>query len=111
MTDAHHQEVPWDGAVALDLPGKLLLIGLSFTDAKGDLKRQEQCWGRVTSVDSRAGISLVLEGSRHGENFSLPPDTRSIKPARPGDYHLRSTGEVVSNPDYMVTFVVHEGEG
>ena len=98
--------VVWDEAVAFDLPGRLLLIGLTFHDADGTPGRQEQVWGRVTGVDRHAGIFLTLSGSRDGEPFSLPPDTRAIHAAPPGEYHLRSTSEVVVNPDYTVTFHV-----
>jgi hypothetical protein len=101
----------WDEAIAADLPGKVLLVGLTFESASGGVERQEQFWGRVIAVDERAGISLALQGSRDGENFDLPPDTRSIEVARRGDYHLRSTGEVVTDPDYTVTFLVQERQG
>jgi hypothetical protein len=99
----------WDEAMAFDLPGKLLLVGLTFGGANGTPGRQEQFWGRVTTVDRNAGISLTLKGSRDGEVFTLPPDTRSLHAAAPGEYSLRSTAEVVVNPDYTVTFYIEEG--
>jgi hypothetical protein len=101
----------WDDAIATDLPGKVLLIGLTFKSTAGVAERQEQFWGRVIAADQRAGISLVLLGSRDGESFDLPPDTRSIRVARRGDYQLRSTGEIVTDPDYTVTFLVQESDG
>lgn len=100
----------WDEVMAFDLPGKLLLVGLTFGGADGTPGRQEQFWGRVTTVDPKAGISLTLKGSRDGEMFTLPPDTRPIHAAPPGEYRLRSTAEVVVNPDYTVTFCVEEGD-
>jgi len=100
----------WDEAIASDLVGKLLLIGITFTDADGKPEDYEQCFGRVTSVDQQSGIVLRLEGSREGDVFSLPPDTRSFRPAARGEYRLRASGEVVANPDYIVTFLVYRGE-
>ena len=103
-------ETIWDEVVAFGLPGKLLLVGLTYGGAGGTPGRQEQFWGRVTTVDRNAGISLTLKGSRDGEVFTLPPDTRPIHAAPPGEYRLRSTAEVVVNPDYTVTFFIEKGD-
>ncbi|HYK51710.1 MULTISPECIES: hypothetical protein [unclassified Dyella] len=110
MSKDADQRGAWDEVMAHDLPGKLLLVGLTFTDIGGKPERQEQFWGRVTSVAQDAGITLALQGSRDGESFNLPPDMRSIESAPPGEYHLRSTGEVVTNPDYTITFFIQPGE-
>lgn len=100
----------WDDSIASDLVGKLLLIGITFTDAEGKPENHEQSFGRVTRVDQQSGIALRLEGSREGDVFNLPPDTRSFRPAARGAYRLRASGEVVTDPDYTVTFLVHRGE-
>jgi hypothetical protein len=110
VTDIDEPNELWDEAVISDIPGKLLLVGLTFLDTDGKPSQQEQYWGRVTRVDQRDGIELMLQGSREGETFCLPPDTRWMKPASPGDYRLRSTGEVVTNPDYTVSFTVQKGD-
>ncbi len=34
----------------------------------------------------------------------LPPALEHYEPADLGEYRLRSTGHVVSNPDYLATF-------
>jgi hypothetical protein len=96
----------WNESVASDLSGKLILIGLTFMGPDGQPERLEQFFGRVTKAQIGVAITLLLEGSRRGESFSLPPDTRSFRRAAPGEYRLRATGEVVSNPDYTVTFTV-----
>ena len=101
----------WNEALALELPGKLLLVGLTFTDRACTSEQQEQFWGRVVAVDQRAGTQLLLKGERASETFLLPPDMRSIEPASPGEYRLRSTGEVVVDPDYTVTFLIQKSEG
>ncbi|GAB5895435.1 hypothetical protein [Mycolicibacterium mageritense] len=41
-----------------------------------------------------------------GETFTLPPAPESFSPAPPGEYRLRSTGEVVTDPDYLATRTV-----
>lgn len=102
------QDNPWDAAFADTLPGKLVLVGLSHFADDGELPfEQQQLFGRVVSVDQSKGILLALEGQRTGEQYNLPPDTRSFQKAGPGEYRLRSTGEVVVDPDYTVTFSIH----
>jgi len=49
------------------------------------------------------GIEIALEGSRAGETYRLPPDMRAFFPATKGEYRLRSTGEVVVDPDFFTT--------
>lgn len=111
MTDDINAIELWNEALALELPGKLLLVGLTFTDRAGTPEQQEQFWGRVVTVDQKAGIQLLLKGSRAGETFLLPPDMRSIEPASTGEYRLLSTGEVVAEPDYTVTFLIQKSDG
>jgi hypothetical protein len=107
MTDELAKKVPWDQSIASKLVGKLMLVGLTYMDAENRPLRQEQFFGRVISAGQTVGIRLSLEGGRIGENFDLPPDTRSIQQATPGAYRLRSTGEVVTDPDYTVTYLIH----
>jgi hypothetical protein len=96
----------WDTTIACDLVGKLLLVGVSYFAADGSFIEQQQFYGRVASASKDGGIVLDLEGNRLGEQFCLPPDTRSVFKAAAGDYRLRSTGEVVVDPDYPATFTV-----
>jgi hypothetical protein len=98
----------WNVALANQLPGKLLLVGIAYIDSKGELIEQQQFFGRVKSAHERNGILLDLEGRRKGEQYNLPPDMRGIFEASPGKYTLRSTGEVVSDPDFTVTFSLRQ---
>ena len=63
-------------------------------------------FGRVASAD-RSGIAIRLDGQRAGEIFNLPPDLRSFERASPGEYRLKSTGEMVVDPDYLCTWTIH----
>lgn len=96
----------WDAAFAKTLLGQVALVGLTKLSADDEVIEQRQLFGRVVSVDPRSGICLSLEGQRAGERFSLPPDTRPIDPAPPGEYKLRSTGELVVNPDFLITYTI-----
>ena len=85
-----------------DLIGKSILIGLTYYTADNEFIEQKQFWGRVTESNNRH-ILVQLNG---GGIYSLPPDLSSTKTAPPGEYRLRSTGEVVVDPDYLTTWNV-----
>ncbi|MDS4074569.1 MAG: hypothetical protein RKO68_01160 [Candidatus Accumulibacter sp.] len=104
MSDDIESREVWDAGLAELLPGKTLLVGITYVESDGSLIEQQQFFGEVQSAHPRQGILLTLNGRRAGEQYNLPPDTRSINPAAPGEYRLRSTGEVVVDPDYTVTF-------
>ena len=98
----------WNEALARQLPGKVLLVGMTYFDGNGQFIEQQEFFGRVVSANERNGILLNLEGRRAGEQYNLPPDMRSIFEASPGEYRLRSTGEVVVDPDFTVTFSLRQ---
>lgn len=95
---------PFDHALAAELLGKHVLVGITKLDHEGNLLEQIQCHGDVIVADERDGFCFKLRGTREGEFEWLPPDTRAFVPAPPGEYRLRSTGEVVADPDYTTTW-------
>ncbi|WP_395676964.1 hypothetical protein [Inquilinus sp.] len=98
----------WDADLARQLIDKVIIVGMTRTDPRDTVIRQEQFFGRVVAVDDRRGITLALEGSREGETYVLPPDTRSFVPAPAGSYRLRATGEVVIDPDFTATWTLQQ---
>jgi hypothetical protein len=95
---------PWDDARARAMIGSHVLVGLTRTSAKGETR--EQMFGTVRSVDPSTGFEIALDGSRKGQTYWLPPQFDVFKTAEPGSYRLRSTGEVVENPDYLASWTV-----
>jgi hypothetical protein len=87
------------------MQGKIMLVGITYADPQGE--HLEQCFGEVISADQARGVSLRLAGNRSGEVFWLPPDLRSVFLARPGSYRVRTTGEIVENPDYTATWTIY----
>ncbi|MDE6281550.1 MAG: hypothetical protein K2M15_07155 [Oscillospiraceae bacterium] len=83
-----------------DLLGKVLLVGITYYTLGGELIEQKQFWGTVVQADDQS----IKIRQADGEVFALPPDLRAISPAAPGDYTLRSTGEVVTDPDFLSTW-------
>jgi hypothetical protein len=99
---ADHERPPFDEAFAQTLVGKTILVGRTIQDKRGEFKGQEQFWGKVESASS-GGIVLVLRGSRTGERVTIPPATDWLERVQPGKYTLRSTGETVDDPDFLLT--------
>ena len=95
----------YDQARADQLVGKYILIGITYFTHEKKLIEQVQVHGIVKAA-SRSGLRISLHGSRHGEEWNMPPDLRAISKAGPGEYRLRSTGEVVTNPDFLANWEI-----
>jgi hypothetical protein len=82
---------------ATSMLGKTVLVGIT-TQARSRRKPpdQSQVFGTIESIEA-AYLRLRL---RDGSTFDLPPDVRPFENAVPGEYRLRSTGEVVVDPDF-----------
>lgn len=76
---------------------KKILVGMTYCAEDGTWIEQKQFWGTVISSGEH-GIVIRLP---NGDTKSLPPDLRSTTVAKPGEYRLRSTGEVVTDPDFL----------
>ncbi len=96
----------WDDTRALAMIGAKVLIGITYVDGAGS--RQEQMFGHVISADSGNGFEVQLEGSRAGDIFWIPPDLEAFDKAEPGCYELKTTQEVVVDPDYTTTWTVRK---
>jgi hypothetical protein len=91
---------------AKDVVGKLILIGLTYFDQNGQVTEQKQLYGKITAAN-KSKISVRLQGVHKGEIFRLPPDTQALKEAQPGEYRLHATGDIVINPDLIVTYEIN----
>lgn len=99
----------WNEDRASALVGKYALIGLTFLDEDDNLISQVQRHGRILEMDASRGIAIRLVAhGRHwdGEIYRLPPDLRAFVDAPPGEYRLRSTGEVVVDPDVTASWTI-----
>lgn len=96
---------PITEADALKYLGKYVLAGITHEDASGNIVDQQQLHGIIERV-TPGGIEMSLRGSRQGDVYNLPADLRSLRPAGPGEYRLRQTGEVVVDPDYTTTWSI-----
>jgi len=96
---------PFDSRRAAALIGKYVIVGVTDYDFERRVLAQRQVHGVVVVADAERGVAISLKGQHLGETVWLPPDLRSVKRARPGEYHLRSTGEVITDPDFVCTWV------
>jgi hypothetical protein len=100
---------PWDQSQADRLVGKYVLVGITRLASDGKtVKSQTQYHGRIVAADQASGFKIECEGAFAGQTMGLPPDLRPFQPARPGQYRLRSTGEVVNDPDVLASWSIVE---
>lgn len=105
---SNNERPPFDEVRAASFVGKHVLVGVAYHDHKDKFLEQRQLHGIIVSADARQGFAIELRGQRSGETFWLPPDLRPFEAARPGEYRLRSTGEVVADPDLLCTWIINK---
>ena len=96
----------YDDELAQSWVGKTILIGKTILDVNGNAVDQKQLYGVIKSVSAKDGFLVELQGESAGSTEWLPPDLRSFQDAPPGEYRLRSTGEVITDPDLLSTWTV-----
>ncbi len=82
---------------------KRVLAGITVVDAAGAVRERTQVVGTVASVEPMRQVVLRLSD---GSDYLLPPDLRPFEEAPPGEYRLRSTGEVVIDPDFLCNWTM-----
>jgi len=85
------------------LKGKIFLIGLTFVDKKGDLIEQYQTNGIVSEL-TNDGLFKIKR--KDGSIFQMPYDKDTIKKADKGEYRERATGEIIKDPDFIMTWEI-----
>ena len=89
---------------ARQLEGRRILIGVTHERLDGTYE-QEQFVGTAHVTDQET-YCLVTIDCDDGESRDYPFDARTLERAPPGEYRLRSTGVVVKNPDFLMTWIV-----
>lgn len=93
-------------SAAAELIGKHVVVGLTFVDADQKPIRLTQLHGHVVKVNRRDGIMLKLAD---GSEYELPPTLAGFHKAPKGSScTLRSTGELVEDVDYLVSYTVNQ---
>ena len=90
------------------LQERLVLIGLTFIDSNGEVIEQYQTHGIIQELTDD-GIFRILR--KDGTVFQMPYDKDTIKQAAKGEYRERSTGVIVKDPDFIMTWEIIVGAG
>ena len=85
------------------LIGKTILVRLTYVDEFNNLLEKNIIYGKIVKITSDT-IDIIR--SDNHQLFSLPPDMSAIKEAQKGNYFISSTGESVSNPDYLSMWTI-----
>jgi len=92
-----------DELFAAELLGTDVLVGLTMLDHAGRETERRQFFGKVVRASVEDGVTLV---DSDGDEHWLPLDREAYEPAEPGEYELRSTGQVVLHPTWLTKWVV-----
>jgi hypothetical protein len=95
---------PADEEFAAELLGTHLLVGVTNVDHAGRVLDQRQFHGTVVRASVSEGV-IVRDSAGHEHWVPLARD--AFRPADPGEYRLRSTGEVVNDVTWLSTWTVH----
>ena len=85
------------------LKNKVFLIGLTFLNEKGELIEQYQTHGIIVELTDD-GIFKIKKDDE--SIFQMPYDSDTIEVAKEGEYRERSTGIVIKNPDYIMSWEI-----
>ena len=88
-----------------DMTGKNFLVGITYLGTESHPEQNVEFAGIVMSVDP-----LVSVDRGTGELFTLPSVPDAFDRASPGEYRLRSNGEVVVDPDFVTSWTVSPPE-
>jgi hypothetical protein len=97
-----------DEAKAKQYVGKTVLIGITDLDGDGKPIKQRQFFGTIREISVKNG--MVITAKNDSTHLALPPDLSTLLPAKPGAYHLKTTGEVVIDPDFLTTWEFKGGD-
>jgi hypothetical protein len=107
MSEWEGTDPDFDKSIGDGYLGKYILVKITYFDAQGHELRRVQLHGDIKSA-SAEGILIALKGVKEGETWNMPPSLESMVPAKRGRYTLESTGEVIEDPDFIVTWSMTE---
>jgi hypothetical protein len=85
-----------------DLINKKILVGITFVDSNEVVFDQYQTSGVVNDI--RDGLIIMMRAD--GSKYQMPFDTQSMAKAKPGEYREKETGNIIVNPDYIMTWSI-----
>lgn len=95
-------EMTWDELNEY-FKGKVFLIGLSFIDKNGNLIEQYQTHGTIIELTDKSLFKIKRDDC---SIIQMPYDRDTISKAEKGEYREHSTGIVIKNPDFIMTWEI-----
>jgi hypothetical protein len=92
-----------DELFAAELLGTDVLVGVTLVDHAGRVTERRQFHGKVVRASVQDGVTLI---DADGDEHWLPLNREAYEPAEPGEYELRSTGQVVVDPTWLTKWIV-----
>lgn len=83
--------------------GDRVLVKFNFCDEQGEIVEELQFNGKIESITDEI---VVLRHPENGKEVTLPPHFGSYVAAEPGTYELPSTGETMTDPDYITEWTL-----
>jgi hypothetical protein len=107
MTSIHHLK---------DTLEKTCLVALSYFDSNNQALKQSVIAGKVIAVDKEVGITLMLfteneslpESQNKTAKLIIPADLSCWFTAPQGDFHTSNGEAKITNPDFLVTWDIHQ---
>jgi len=88
--------------------GAVVVVGISFVG--GESERSQQYAGTIDRFQGEGEDAAMILRCHDGVERAFPWDPENLQDVEPGRYKLNDDGAVVQDPDYVMQFVVHEGE-
>ncbi|AWB68328.1 hypothetical protein C2869_18790 [Saccharobesus litoralis] len=85
---------------------KTVLVGLTYFDFKQEFIQQRQISGTVVRVTPQDGITLRFPDGK--TEFTLPSDLSCWFKAPEGRYFDQESNIEITNPDFLITWDVHQ---
>jgi hypothetical protein len=104
MSVPHFPNLDFSDEDARNVIGRRVLVGVTHRTMEDEVASLEQFHGIVDRVSRSEGLVLRLPG---GGERTIPPDLSRLEPAAPGDYRLKTTGEIVVDPDFTAMWTVY----
>ncbi|PAJ73032.1 hypothetical protein CJF42_18075 [Pseudoalteromonas sp. NBT06-2] len=88
---------------------KSCLIALSYFDSTEKVLKESVLAGIVKSADKELGITVLLSSDKSSNaEFIIPTDLSCWFVAPKGEFHTSQEGMKIINPDYLVTWDIHQ---
>ncbi len=84
--------------------GKHILVGLAYMDRHGEVRQKVQTHGTITRIEKDI---LYLDRADGAGEFSVPFEGEPRRADPEAVFTLASTGEEVTNIDYVSTWEIH----